>query len=745
MKKMWLIVASIVLIALIGMNLLTVKTTAASVVFTNQKCGEEAYATLDENGVLTISGTGDTWDFRIEDDMYMDTYGVAPWADCKDAIKKVVFTEKVTSIGAEAFYGCDNLTEVTFNEHLEKIGHFAFWRCSNLETINWSTGLDYIGQQAFAETALVNVSIPDGVHYIDACVFEYCTKLEKVYIGSLSGGMFINGNSLFRGCSKLEEITVSEEHFAFMSIDGVLYLAEKNEKGEKYPVWLQDYPTGKKDKQYTLPETVTTIGDRAVASNPYLETVVLHNNLQRMRMTFYELPNLKNLTIPSSVVDVYDVGLECQNLQWLKNDSNCDIPLAPYAGWRWYDENENEISVIKAKSTVYCKQVIEGPEGDYPEDTSEEPTTSDNAIEETTTSSESNTTPSKEDNSTEETTTFGEDNTTPSREDNSIEETTTFGEDNTTPSREETTTSDEGNSEPSGGDSSKPTETQTTDVPLDTPTEGELPTKDNVIESDKIVEVYKEQAEEDVKGIELIINQPTVVDKTLFENISKLDKDVVIGVVDANNVLQYSWTFSKNAIKNPDANIDLEISFEVEKKTEIEEKIGNKNSKYMEFSHSGELASATTISVYVGDTYSDGEKLYLYYYDEEAKEVLMVGDTAIEVKDGYVAYTITHCSIYFMDKEKFDVALDSNSLKDASASVKDLIINNGQYEIVEKEETKEEPTTSIKENVTEEITTNSINDDNKKDDKFPMWIIIIVGVLVVGGAVALIVYKKKQK
>ena len=39
---------------------------------------------------------------------------------------------KVTSIGEEAFYGCDNLTSVTIGKNVTTIGQYAFASCDNL-------------------------------------------------------------------------------------------------------------------------------------------------------------------------------------------------------------------------------------------------------------------------------------------------------------------------------------------------------------------------------------------------------------------------------------------------------------------------------------------------------------------------------------------------------------------------------------------------------------------------------------
>ena len=72
---------------------------------TSGVCGDNLTWTLDIDGTLTISGTGDMYDFEENG---------SPW--CKNtAIKSVVIPEGVTKIGAAAFVGCTSLTDVYYD------------------------------------------------------------------------------------------------------------------------------------------------------------------------------------------------------------------------------------------------------------------------------------------------------------------------------------------------------------------------------------------------------------------------------------------------------------------------------------------------------------------------------------------------------------------------------------------------------------------------------------------------------
>ena len=102
-------------------------------------------------------------------------------------ITSVIIPEGVTSIGGEAFAGCDNLTAVTIPESVTSIGWQAFQGCTKLTAVTIPASVMSIEPGAFSVcTALTTVTIPDSVERID---FP-----ERPYFG---------GNYAFSGCSSL--------------------------------------------------------------------------------------------------------------------------------------------------------------------------------------------------------------------------------------------------------------------------------------------------------------------------------------------------------------------------------------------------------------------------------------------------------------------------------------------------------------------------------------------------------------
>ena len=97
------------------------------------ECGAEGETltwTLDEDGVLTISGSGDMADFDEEDEK--------PWADDWERISEVIVEEGVRKIGNGAFSYLTGLIDVTLPVSMEKIGESAFDGCDLLEKVLYS-------------------------------------------------------------------------------------------------------------------------------------------------------------------------------------------------------------------------------------------------------------------------------------------------------------------------------------------------------------------------------------------------------------------------------------------------------------------------------------------------------------------------------------------------------------------------------------------------------------------------------
>lgn len=219
-----------------------------------------------ENGVLTISGTGDMYDFGANG---------GPWAAQRDEITSVVIESGITSVGNYAFSNMGKITRVTMADTVQKIGEGAFYFCGRLASVTMP-GVTAIGKQAFyscdglaapvfpagltelAEgvyggcAGFTEITIPEGITTIGAGAFEKCANLTTV---SISASVTDIGDRPFDSCTKLTYIAADEDNTAFTAEDGILF-----NKGKTI---LLQVPAGKEKADYQVPETVIEIADHA--------------------------------------------------------------------------------------------------------------------------------------------------------------------------------------------------------------------------------------------------------------------------------------------------------------------------------------------------------------------------------------------------------------------------------------------------------------------------------------------------
>lgn len=137
--------------------------------------GDNLTWTLDDNGLLTISGTGEmasrcTWS--------------ASGVEYSNSIKYVWIKNGVTSIGANAFSVLLNskLMIVEIPDSVTIIGESAFMRCNNLQEITLPESVTRIEWYAFKDcTNLESVSIPQSILGIESAAFSGCDRLKDVY------------------------------------------------------------------------------------------------------------------------------------------------------------------------------------------------------------------------------------------------------------------------------------------------------------------------------------------------------------------------------------------------------------------------------------------------------------------------------------------------------------------------------------------------------------------------------------
>lgn len=93
-------------------------------------CGENVTYTLDNEGLLIISGSGEMYDY--DDDRAEYYHSIFSF---DHNIKQIVIEDSVTSIGVSAFDNCTSLKSVTISDSVISIGESAFSGCTSLTSI----------------------------------------------------------------------------------------------------------------------------------------------------------------------------------------------------------------------------------------------------------------------------------------------------------------------------------------------------------------------------------------------------------------------------------------------------------------------------------------------------------------------------------------------------------------------------------------------------------------------------------
>lgn len=91
---------------------------------------------------------------------------------------------RVTEIGANAFYNCNNLNNVTIKDGVETIGNYAFQDCYNADFGQLPSSLRAIGDYAFRWCNRFNGILPEGLLTIGKWAFGSCYYMQKVVLPS---------------------------------------------------------------------------------------------------------------------------------------------------------------------------------------------------------------------------------------------------------------------------------------------------------------------------------------------------------------------------------------------------------------------------------------------------------------------------------------------------------------------------------------------------------------------------------
>ena len=275
----------------------------------------------------------------------------------KNAATEYTVPDSVTEINKNAFYSSKILQKVYFPEGLKKIGDSAFFYSEALTEVFVPASVEYIGDSAFVQcisieaftvdennkyfssdenNALYNKDktqlilypagkaksdfiIPDTVTTIKYRAIDYNTHIKKLVISDSVTIIETNGAyqcyideiiigkgleeiqyAAFARCT-IDNITVSEDNNYFCSVDDVLYSKDMSV--------LYRYPTGKKETQFVIGDTVEKIIQDAFFRTKLTVLIVPNNVTEIGAQAFYNSYFLKDITIVNPAVNIGSLAL----------------------------------------------------------------------------------------------------------------------------------------------------------------------------------------------------------------------------------------------------------------------------------------------------------------------------------------------------------------------------------------------------------------------------------------------------
>lgn len=221
------------------------------------------------------------------------TIGSGAFQSCGHLIS-VALPASVTTLGREAFRACHELLSVAIPPKVRAIPTMLFFDCGSLRDVSLPDTITAIGYRAFEGCAsLGSVRIPTGVVSIEHQAFNGCNSLRRMMIPPNVTDI---GEYVF-WCNNLEEIAVDANNPVFTSIDGVLY--------SKDMATLLQYPRGKRDASFTIPNGVAAIGKGAFFACRQLTTISLSDAITHILSRQFECCDaLTEVTIGGSVTNI---------------------------------------------------------------------------------------------------------------------------------------------------------------------------------------------------------------------------------------------------------------------------------------------------------------------------------------------------------------------------------------------------------------------------------------------------------
>lgn len=278
------------------------------------KCGDNLQWSLSSDGVLTIDGTGEMYDYDSDD-------SPAPWYDYSSKIKTVIINHGITHIGNSAFERCPSITSINIPDSVTSIGDYAFCYCYSLTTISIPSSINSIENGTFEWcSSLTSIDIPQSVVSIGSHAFASCTSLTAI---NIPDAVISISDSAFGGCTSLTFISIPESvtHLGDGALSGCTSLTSINIPDSITSINPYTFRNCTSLTSIIIPASVVSIGSGAFEGCTSLTAVNIPDSVVSIGKEFDTLgvfencSSLASVSIPNSVTSIgYRIFSNCTSL-----------------------------------------------------------------------------------------------------------------------------------------------------------------------------------------------------------------------------------------------------------------------------------------------------------------------------------------------------------------------------------------------------------------------------------------------
>lgn len=271
---------------------------------------------LDSDGVLTISGTGE-----------MPAYNSSqvPWKD--DNVNKVVVNPGITKIGAQDFAQCTTVTQIELGNTITSIDKGAFAYCTGLTSVTLPSSVESLGEGVFTGcTNLSSIYLNEGLKDIGLYAFQQ-TKLKNVEIPSTLTHMSLD---VFFNVTTIENFSVRYgNNETFYTDKGVLYNHYINQNTGEYTddKQLVCYPVANTMTSYEILDGTTHINQSAFKNALNLKQVTFPKTIKGIGADSFNNTGLTSLTIPDVTLTAFGPSAFENNKDLKTVNFNADLNL----------------------------------------------------------------------------------------------------------------------------------------------------------------------------------------------------------------------------------------------------------------------------------------------------------------------------------------------------------------------------------------------------------------------------------